>query len=87
MATQIIGWFLIVLGMLFILLAFLRAALESFPEIFPLSSEGVGPQAEQPTAGLKELLELFVKVLQALVKLPQWFLFALVGIALIIAGY
>lgn len=86
MATQIIGWFLIVMGMFFILLAFLRAVLETLPDLLSAPSTGVSPQAELSTAGLKDLMELFLKVMEALVKLPQWFLFALVGIALIVAG-
>lgn len=86
MFSQVLGWFLVVMGMLFVLLAFLRAALETLAggSSMPEAAGQVANAA--PAIGVKDLLQAFGGVLKQLANMPEWFLFALVGVMLIIAG-
>jgi hypothetical protein len=86
MVNQWLGWFLVVMGMLFILLAFLRAALETLRQGGEKSEGRPQPTEAAPAIGVKDLLETFGGVLKQLANMPEWFLLALVGVLLIIAG-
>lgn len=86
MINQVLGWFLVVMGMLFVLLAFLRATFETLAG-GRSESEAAGQAAQWvPMAGVKDLLQAFGGVLKQLANMPEWFLLAFVGVLLIIAG-
>ena len=73
---QILGWFLVVAGALFILLGLARAAADAFAEF----KKSLAP------LGIVETIQALGKLLEALAKLPTSIILTLVGIALIVAG-
>lgn len=79
MPTIVLGWFLIVVGALFILIGVAGAARAAFARF--RSAAGA-----EDAGGISELIKAVTALLKALFGGPQWFLFTLVGIALIYAG-
>jgi uncharacterized membrane protein len=79
MSTMVLGWFLIVVGALFILIGVAGAARAAF-------SRSRGAAGAEDAGGVAELIKAVTDLLKALFGGPQWFLFTLVGIALIFAG-
>lgn len=79
MATMVLGWFLILVGALFILIGVAGAARSAFPR--PPAASG----AEEASA-VAELVAAVTALVKAILGAPQWLLFTLVGIALIYAG-
>lgn len=79
MPTMVLGWFLIVVGALFILIGVAGAARAAF-------SRKAGPAGAEDAGGIAELIKAVTDLLKAILGGPQWLLFTLVGIALIYAG-
>lgn len=73
----VVGWLLIVVGVLFLLLAFAAAA-RKWAETGSLESAGEG--------GGGGAIEALTALLAELGKLPKWMLAALLGVLLIITG-
>ena len=79
MPTMVLGWFLIVVGALFILIGVAGAARSAF-------SRSRGSAGADEASGIAELIKAVTALLKAIFGGPQWLLFSLVGIALIYAG-
>jgi hypothetical protein len=79
MPTLVLGWFLIVVGALFILIGVAGAARVAF-------SRSRGAAGAEEAGEVAELVKAVTALLKAIFGGPQWFLFTLVGIALIYAG-
>ncbi|MGB6364247.1 MAG: hypothetical protein WBG64_16395 [Thermoanaerobaculia bacterium] len=79
MPTMLLGWFLIVVGPLFILIGVAGAARAAF-------SRSRGSAGADEASGVAELIKAVTALLKAILAGPQWLLFTLVGIGLIYAG-
>ncbi len=77
MSTLLLGWFLVIVGALFILVGLARAGRETFSS---------GRAAAVPPAGIKGLLGDAAKFVEALVNVPQWLLMVFVGGYLLYTG-
>ena len=74
MISVLLGWFLIIVGALFILIGLVRAARETLSKVHAFAP------------GIKGVIVDVEKLLEALAKLPAWMLMVLVGLYLIYAG-
>jgi len=74
-----VGWILIILGIFFVVLGLAAAARDVILKYYlDLSSESV--------PALKNILEIFVALIKALTKAPQWLALTIVGLIIIILG-
>ena len=81
----LLGWFLVVLGFLFILLAFAGAASEFIQGQWNKLTVEKGFAAEKIEA-LAKLTNALTGLLKALFTGPRWFLSFIVGVFLVYAG-
>jgi hypothetical protein len=81
MQNQIIGWILIVVGILFVLLAVVGAAIEAFREFEPPKRSLLGGAKDWA-----DFLTALTKLIATLFSGPRWFLRLVVGVLLIYGG-
>lgn len=77
MATFGLGWFLTIVGALFVLLGLIGAARETFT---------IPPPTLTFWAGIPDLLKGFAEVIKAIATAPRWLGLTVVGVFLIYAG-
>jgi hypothetical protein len=76
----VLGWILTVLGVLFLILALVAAAMEVF------SRGGATPKAATGPGGVTNTLQYVYLVLRQLARLPLWMACFLGGLVLIVVG-
>lgn len=81
----VLGWVLVILGVLFILLAFAGAAAEFIRQAWNRAATEEGISTEKIQA-ITKLIKALTGLLKVLFTGPRWFLCFLVGVFLVYAG-
>lgn len=85
--SQIIaGWTLSIVGMLFVVLGFVAAAVETVRGLLDRSPEDAQDSAIPDIDSVTELLKAFNQVLRTLLSSPRWLLLVAVGVGLVLVG-
>lgn len=82
---KLFGFLLILLGVGFMGLSFAAAAMDLFGP-FPSDYSKSLPQAGFTIARLIELFKALRELIETVVSMPQWLLFAVIGLILIFTG-
>jgi hypothetical protein len=82
---KLFGFLLILLGIGFMVLSFTAAAMDLFGP-FPITANKSLPPTGFTIARLIELFKALRELIETVISMPQWLLFAVIGLILIFTG-
>jgi hypothetical protein len=82
---KLFGFLMILLGMAFMVLSFAAAAMDLLGP-FPSTYNKSLPQSGFTIARLIELFKALNELIETVISMPQWLLFAVIGLILIFTG-